>query len=72
MGKSARSYRNTFRVMPHNNLLKFIKEAEFKFKIRNLNDELKMNELFDDALFLKNVGEIENNNIVANEEFDSD
>ena len=64
--------KNTYRVMPHRNLLKFIKEAEFKFKLRNLNAELKMKELFDVYLFLKNVGELENNDIIANEDIDSD
>ena len=64
--------KNTYRVMPHRNLLKFIKEAEFKFKLRNLNAELKMKELFDVYLFLKIVGELENNDIIANEDIDSD
>ena len=58
----------------HRNLLKFIKEDEFKFKMRHLNAELKIKELFDVYLFLKNVGELENNNIIANEDIylDSD
>ena len=60
------------KVMPHNNLLKFIKETEFKFKITNLNDELKTKELFDVYLFLKNVWKIENKKIFVNEKFDSD
>ena len=51
--------KNTYRVMPHGNLLKFIKEAEFKFKLRNLNDELKIKEIFNVYLFLKDVGELE-------------
>ena len=45
--------------MPHRNLLKFFKEAEFKFKLRNLNDELKIKEIFNVYLFLKDVGELE-------------
>ena len=40
--------------------------------MRNLNAELKMKELFDVYLFLKIVGELENNDIIANEDIDSD
>lgn len=42
--------------MPAKNLYKFIKESEFKYKIRNLEDEKKIKELFDCYYFLKSIG----------------
>ena len=48
--------KSTYNVMPAKNLYKFIKESEFKYKIRKLDDEHKIKELFDCYSFLKSIG----------------
>ena len=48
--------KSTYNVMPAKNLYKFIKESEFKYKIRKLSDALKIKETLDCYSFLKSIG----------------
>ena len=48
--------KSTYNVMPAKNLYKFIKESEFKYKIRKLDDEHKIKKLFNCYSFLKSIG----------------
>ena len=53
----------TYHVFPLKNIMKFIKEAEYKYKLRNLSPEDKVKELIESYSFLLSIGELnlENN-----------
>ena len=47
--------KSTYIIIPAKNLYKFIKESEFKYKIRNLTEENKIKEFFECYSFLKSI-----------------
>ena len=56
--------KNSYYVFPTKNILKFIKEAEFKYKIKALSPESKMKEIFDCYSHLKVVGDFDINDYI--------
>ena len=65
--------KNIYHVIPGKNILKFIKEAEYKYKLRNLSPENKVKELIESYSFLLSIGELNSeNNEDSNESSDSD
>ena len=49
----------TYNIIPSINTIKFVREAEFKYKIRNLSDEAKIRELFECNDLLMNSGTLD-------------
>jgi len=49
----------TYNIIPAINTIKFVREAEFKYKIRILSDEAKIKELFDCYDLLRNNGTLD-------------
>lgn len=60
--------KNTYHVIPGKNILKFIKEAEYKYKLRKLSPEDKIKELIESYSFLLFIGEL---NLGNNDESDN-
>jgi len=51
--------KSVYNVIPGKNLMKFLREAEYKYKLRDKNYDEKMNDLFECWKFLLNFEDIE-------------
>ena len=50
--------KSTYNVIPSKNIFKFIKEAEYKYKLRDLCPEDKVKELIESYPFLISIGQL--------------
>ena len=51
--------KSVYNVFPGKNIMKFLREAEYKYKLRDKNYDEKMNDLFECQKFLLNVEDVE-------------
>jgi hypothetical protein len=51
--------KTTYNVIPTTNIMHFIREAEFKYKIRNLSLDAKIKEFFEFWKLLNNIKDVE-------------